>query len=298
MSTEVSRLIGRFATEALIAEATLAPKPGLVTPFSQGAHSDMDFRMFVASSKALRPCFEACARAGSEAAASCASTHHLLTALRPIGCAGETAMGQATGGVNTHKGAIFCLGLLSAALGFMHEQGSIDLDSAFEFVSGLCAGLVDQELGRAKGNPRTAGARLYREQGVRGARGQAEDGYPLLRNVLLPFLREAYPGGRQRFALACLDALLLSMRELEDSCLLARGGRPGLVLAQEGAEDVLRLGGAGSAQGMRALRDLDRRLCEAGLSPGGSADLVAAGIFLVRAERHLYTIEVGRLRIA
>lgn len=247
--------------------------------------------MFVASAIALGPSFASCALAGAAAAKLGSSPAELLEELRPIGKAAEKAMNSATGGVNTHKGAIFCLGLLSAAMAHVHERGMSGGglgDAACECVSDLCAGLVEKELAK-KGHPRplTAGERLFRELGTRGARGQAEDGYPLLRTELLPVLRGAASKGSRGYSIACLDVLLLSMSTLEDSCLLARGGVAGLTLAQRGAHEVLSFGGAGSERGMNALRSLDARLCAAGLSPGGSADLVAAGIFLARAEASL-----------
>jgi triphosphoribosyl-dephospho-CoA synthase len=75
------------------------------------------------------------------------------------------------------------------------------------------------------------------------------------------------------------------MVELEDSCLLTRGGPGGLACAREGAREVLGCGGASTPQGMHALKSLDRRMSQAGLSPGGCADMVAAALFLVEAER-------------
>jgi triphosphoribosyl-dephospho-CoA synthetase len=113
----VPQRIGWLATEALRAEAALSPKPGLVTPTSSGAHQDMDFRLLTASAAALQPCFLACAQAGAVAWQAGSSAADLFGALRRIGHDGEAAMWQATGGVNAHKGAIFCLGLLSAGLG-------------------------------------------------------------------------------------------------------------------------------------------------------------------------------------
>jgi len=288
MSGSRSRRIGRLAVQALVTEASLAPKPGLVTPSSSGAHRDMDYPLFLASAQALEPCFTACAHAGEVAGGTGTSLKVLLGTLRSIGQEGEGAMFQATGGINTHKGAVFCLGLLSAAVAFVQAQGLKQErlgDAACEVVAGLCSGLVERELARTKAAAHlTAGERLFQAQGVRGARGQAEDGYPLLWERLLPLLRAAYPRGREPFRVACLDALLLSMAELEDSCLLARGGAAGLEIARRGAGEILRLGGASSEQGLPALNALDCVLTQARLSPGGSADMVAAAIFLVRTE--------------
>lgn len=152
-------------------------------------------------------------------------------------------------------------------------------------VAEMCAGLVERELAGGMGRgPVTAGERLYHAGGVRGARGQAQDGYPILREKLLPVLRRSYPWGPARFRAGCLDALLLSMMELEDSCLLARGGPEGLALVQRGAARILALGGPGSEPGSEAMVELERQLMVRHLSPGGSADLLAAGIFLVSAE--------------
>jgi len=283
VSADLASTLGRLAVEALLAEATLAPKPGLVTPVSRGAHKDMDFRLLRVSARALEPCFEACAEAGAAADAGAG----LLDTLKGIGLVGERAMFQATGGVNTHKGAVFCLGLLSAAMAFLHARGvPARGERACLLVSELCSGLVERELAGPR-DARTAGERLYRAKGVRGARGQAEDGYPLLREQLLPLLRSAQPLGSENFRLACLDALLVAMAELEDSCLLARGGTEGLALVQGEAARVLAVGGAGSEAGQGALAELERLLARTNLSPGGAADLLAAGVFLVSAEARL-----------
>ncbi len=297
-----SEVVARLAVQALKAEAGLAPKPGLVTPHSRGAHRDMDFALFLVSAQALEPCFEGCARAG--AATSVSDVPALLDRLRAIGRQGEAEMFQATGGVNTHKGAIFCLGLLCAAVGFLLEQeaeaGAIPLaERACAFVARLCEGLVARELGALPpGKVRTAGERLFRDMGLRGARGQAEDGYPLLRLTLLPLLREGKRRGPEPFRQACLDALLHAMAKLEDSCLLTRGGVEGLALARWGAREVLRRGGASTVHGRQAIEALDRQLSERGLSPGGCADMVAAGLFLVEVEDWLAKEACLGLRIA
>ncbi len=287
MSRDLPALIAGFAVQALVDEATLSPKPGLVTPCSQGAHRDMDHALFLASARVLEPCFAACAREGMDAAET--GMAELLERLRAVGRAGEAAMFHATGGINTHKGAVFCLGLLSAAAGYLLQEPPSPAplgDRSCLFVARICAGIVSRELqGLGPGAPRTAGERLYRERGIRGARGQAEDGYPLLRLTLLPLLRDARSRGPVRFRSACLDGLLHAMVELEDSCLLVRGGPAGLAFAREGARDVLSRGGASTPQGLRALESLDRRMSLDGLSPGGCADMLAAALFLVEVER-------------
>jgi triphosphoribosyl-dephospho-CoA synthase len=247
----------------------------------------MDHALFLASARALEPCFAACAREGMEATET--GPTELLERLRVVGRAGEVAMFRATGGINTHKGAIFCLGLLCAAAGYLLQEPPSTAplgDRSCLFVARICEGLVSRELqDLGPGAPRTAGERLYRERGIRGARGQAEDGYPILRLTLLPLLRDARSRGLDRFRSACLDGLLQAMVELEDSCLLVRGGPAGLAFACERARDVLRHGGTSTPRGMRALESLDQRMSQEGLSPGGCADMLAAALFLVEVER-------------
>ncbi|MGN6389705.1 MAG: triphosphoribosyl-dephospho-CoA synthase, partial [Burkholderiaceae bacterium] len=108
------RLIGRVALGCLHDELTLYPKPGLVSPVDNGSHHDMTAATFLRSLFALRHYFVAIAGAGQENAP--------FATLRRLGIAAEARMLKATGGVNTHRGAIFTLGLLAAALG--HCQAS------------------------------------------------------------------------------------------------------------------------------------------------------------------------------
>lgn len=283
-----SEQIGRLATQALIDEASLWPKPGLVTPFGRGAHPDMDFSLFVRSARALESCFAACAAAGATVSGD---KEELFARLRKIGRAGEAAMWRATDGVNTHKGAIFCLGLLSAGLGSLtagraSAHGARMLgDAVCAFAARLTRGLVDRELSRMAA-VRTSGERLYILHGARGARGQAEDGYPVLTRWILPILREGQGGGAEAFRRSCHEALLTGMAHLEDSCLLARGGVDGLRFTARQAAAVLSLPVHRRVEG---LQRLDAELCARRLSPGGSADLLAAGFLLVAAERLLGT---------
>ena len=287
-----NNLIGKEAVRALRDEAGLAPKPGLVDPFHSGAHDDMDYPVLLASAEALGPCFAACAAAGRAFAGSGRTDFPaLLPLLRPIGLEGEAAMYRATGGVNVHKGAIFCLGLLSAALGILTPEKGRSLptagrslgDEACHLVGELCSGLVTKELEARLPPPgeRSAGERLFAKHGFRGARGQAEDGYPLLRTEILPRLRSSGEPGVE----VLLDALLAAMSHLEDSCVLSRGGLEGLAFVRTGAAEALRAGPLKSEARHAALRELDRAFCERRLSPGGSADLLAAGLFLTRVER-------------
>ena len=109
--------IAELAERALLCELAVTPKPGLVDMETNGAHEDMDRFTFVRSACALRPCFERCARLGMENR----STEETFFRLRREGLLAEETMLAATGGVNTHKGAIFSLGLLCCAAGAADE---------------------------------------------------------------------------------------------------------------------------------------------------------------------------------
>ena len=107
--------IGRAAIRALYAELALHPKPGLVSPLDSGSHDDMDMTTFMRSLFALRGYYRDIAAAGARGAD--------FAMLQALGIAAERRMLAATGGVNTHRGAIFGLGLLTAAAGWLRGTG-------------------------------------------------------------------------------------------------------------------------------------------------------------------------------
>ncbi len=111
--------IATLAQRALLHEAACSPKPGLVDRFGPGAHKDMDFWTFVDSASVLAPYFRDCVRVGMRET----TPERVFSALRYPGMRAETAMLAVTGGVNTHKGAIFSLGILCSAVGHWRARG-------------------------------------------------------------------------------------------------------------------------------------------------------------------------------
>jgi triphosphoribosyl-dephospho-CoA synthase len=258
-----------LAVWALREEALLTPKPGLVDRRGAGAHRDMDLSLLLRSAEALRPAFARIAR--------CAATTPFGVALRArlaaIGRDGEAAMLAATGGVNTHRGAIWALGLLIAA--------RARPDCASADARGIClqAGRIAR-LPIAASMQSSHGAAMLLRHGARGARGEARDGFPHVYKVGLPALRSARAHLGDEGP-ARLHALLSLIARVDDTCLLYRGGREALAFAQRGAQRVLAFGIV-TAQGRNALRELDRGLLRRNASPGGSADLLAATLFVDR----------------
>jgi triphosphoribosyl-dephospho-CoA synthase len=190
-----------------------------------------------------------------------------------IGVIGRTAERQmlaATGGVNTHRGALWCVGLLAAGAA-RHP----DAYSATRFAAPLAL-LPDPAL---RGPADSHGGRARRRYGSPGAVGEARSGFPHVVGYALPTLRRARVRGADETT-ARLDALLAVMAHLEDTCLLHRGGLGGLAAIRRGARGVLAAGGSATPAGRRRLAELDHLACTRRLSPGGSGDLLSAALFL------------------
>ena len=256
------------AVRALILEALLTPKPALVDQRGPGAHRDLDLAKLLRSARALRGSFH---RMALDAGNSVAGVP-LRERLGWLGRQGERAMLEATGGSNAHRGAIWVLGLLVAALALLGNEAAPR--EAASAAAGL-ARLPDRHAPRRPSN----GARVCREFGVAGARGEARAGFPHVIEVGLPALAAARRGGAPE-SCARLDALLAIMSSLDDTCLLHRGGWAALHAARSGARRVLALGGSATAAGNAALLALDAELVSRNASPGGCADLLAACLFL------------------
>jgi triphosphoribosyl-dephospho-CoA synthase len=279
-----ARWLADAAVRALIDEADLTPKPALVDARGPGAHRDMSLELLHRSALSLRPTFEAIAiRAfhGEEGIA-------LREELSALGRDGEETMLGVTGGVNTHRGAIWTLGLLCAAASLLTR----DLNSADQICAqaGRLARLPDSYFSLVE----THGAKVARSFNVRGARGEAENGLPHIVGFGLPALKKSRLAGLQE-GKACLNALIAMMAELDDTCLLHRGGAQALTTAKQGARRILEMGGVATENGFQALEELDRNLLLRGASPGGSADLLAGTLFLDSVERNFHSRVGGAL---
>lgn len=261
--------IGRLAIRALLTELMLHPKPGLVSPVDNGAHDDMNVTTFVRSLLALRSYFTAIAAAGAREAA--------FGELQHLGVEAERRMLAATGGINTHRGAIFCLGFLAAAAGWRQARG-LDLhgERLTETILHLWGeGVV--EVGRA--TPDSHGARAIRRYGARGAREELLAGLPTLLGIAVPALRDALKqtSCAERASIQCLFAI---MAELQDTNLLHRGGREGLAFVRNAARRFLDAGGVHAQDWRQRALDLHGDCVALHLSPGGAADCLAAAWFV------------------
>ncbi|HCH7900246.1 TPA: triphosphoribosyl-dephospho-CoA synthase CitG, partial [Klebsiella oxytoca] len=204
----------------------------------------------------------------------------VLTMLRPVGMACETDMLEATGGVNTHRGAIFAFGLLCAAAGRLVARGEpVEQHRVCDQVARFCRGLVARELSSSEGKKVSKGEGHFLRYGLSGARGEAESGFHTVRTQAMPvFNRVMANTGDANLAL--LQTLLHLMAWNDDTNLVSRGGLEGLNFVQQQAQKLLWEGGVLADGGLEALRQLDDELIVRHLSPGGSADLLAVTWFL------------------
>ncbi len=267
--------LAELAVAALVDEAELSPKPALVDRRGQGAHRDLSLGLMLASAQALRPCFQAMAEA-AELGLPAADLRRLIGRL---GRDGEAEMLRVTSGVNTHRGAIWALGLLVTAA-VQARPGSAE---ALCLAAGRLASLPDPDAPR---NLPSHGQRVARRYGVGGARAEAAAGFPAIHQRGLPQLRASRQAGAGEQN-ARLDALLAIMTSLDDTCVLHRAGPAALSAMHQGAQAVLDAGGSASLAGRRQLLALDRELLAANASPGGAADLLAATLLVDRLEPRL-----------
>jgi triphosphoribosyl-dephospho-CoA synthase len=270
------RWLGDAAVRALVEEADLTPKPGLVDRRGSGAHADMNLGMLHRSAYSLLATFTAIATRAFGAEENIS----LRKSLSELGRDGERTMLRITGGVNTHRGAIWTLGLLCAGAAML--AGKEQTPEKICAKSARIARLRDSYTS----NIPTHGQQAHCQYGVLGARGEAEGGFRHIVEIGLPMLKKSRLQGLAEEH-ARLNALVAIIAELNDTCLLHRGGLSALTLAKRGAMRILDLGGVATDEGFCAMEELDRQLVQLRASPGGSADLLAGVLFLDFIETNL-----------
>lgn len=278
-------VIAMTAFRALTMEVETVPKPGLVDPITPGAHRDMDIHTFRASIRAITPFFKKMAAAGLSHSGS---PQELFPKLRKIGVLAEKAMFSATGGVNTHKGAIFSIGLLSAAAGLLlRNQDCVTAKAIVSLSSQIAGPEIEKEWNNVIQRPvHTNGELLFLRYGNRGARGEAASGYPSVRAVFHQFKKELKAGRKQNDV--NLQTLFRLMAITEDTNVLARCGSETLRWMKKIAIQVLAAGGAYSERGMTLITHLDPIFTKRNISPGGCADLLSAVLFLDQLEHLIF----------
>jgi triphosphoribosyl-dephospho-CoA synthase len=269
----VADQVADLAKAALLAELETWPKPGLVSHVDSGSHTDMDAGTLKASATAIAPFYGQLAVAGAAASG--------MNRLRQIGVEAERTMLAATGDVNTHRGAIFGLGLICAAAG---AAGSGAGRAGLQWRATVLCTIVRQRWGQAiMRGPiplHSHGTNALRLFGAGGARAQAAAGFPHAIEVGLPALRLGRRLAPDDPEAARVQSFFAILASTEDTNLLYRGGADGLRFAQEQAGGFLRQGGVEQADWRERAASVHRAFIARRLSPGGCADLLAITLFL------------------
>jgi triphosphoribosyl-dephospho-CoA synthase len=265
--------IAACAVRCLLLELETWPKPGLVSHVDCGSHADMDANTFRLSAAAIAPYFHALAAAGAQGCD--------MNRLRVIGLDAERAMLEATSGVNTHRGAIFGLGLLCAAAG-ARAAGRIPADSPLGAAVGMLWG---QSILQGPVLLHSHGSGARRRFGAGGARMEAAQGFPTVYEVGLPALRSALRDVSNDAEAARVATCFALIASLEDTNLLHRGGVAGLKFARLAAMRFLDEGGVSRSDWRARAQSVHDSFVARRLSPGGSADLLALTLFVLVHER-------------
>lgn len=267
-----ARDAARLAVRSLYAELILYPKPGLVSLVDNGSHRDMNAATFMRSLFALRHYFYSICLAGMADAP--------FSQLKQLGMAAEARMMSATGGINTHRGAIFSLGLLCAAAGRAHAQAmplSAPTLRAVLLISWgeALAEHTSASTGTSGGAAESHGLRAAALHAASGAREEAALGLPSVFEIGLPTLQAtlARGGGVHH---ARVDALFALMAHVSDTNVLHRGGTRGAHIVHDEARRFIALGGTARPDWRDGALACHRLFVRHRLSPGGAADLLAA----------------------
>lgn len=273
--TTLPYIIAHLATQALQAELDTTPKPGLVDKDNNGAHHDMDYALMQRSIDTLHPYFVKLALLG------CADALPTHTSIRDIGIEAEKAMLSATNGVNTHKGALFSMGLAVVAAAHEERKIAANEEQILKERNGgedVLVSLQTTIKALAASFPDTSGthgskAKLLSKgtTAIKGALDNAREGYEMLFAEWLPFYIERR---KERDAHTLHKTLLRIMCDLDDTNVIYRTD---LATAEEVKQEARALLDSFSKA---ALKDMDRRYTARNISPGGAADMLSLTIFI------------------
>ncbi len=274
LDQDLAQRVSSLAVRSLLYELLTTPKPGLVDMRNNGSHTDMDPFTFAASAAALSPFFHQCCLEGSRSREN--SPEALLPALRFLGKEAEVAMYRATHGVNTHKGAIFSLGLLCAAGGRIGKLS--DPEALCQEAAAIVKGITERELRPlTEETANTKGERLYLTHGILGIRGQAEAAFPAVWEIGLPILAEGMKKGLSRHEAGAAALLAMLARE-PDTALIGRSSPDRYESLRSQLNTLLSRSPYPTRE---QLIQWDDAFMTENLSPGGSADLLALCYFLL-----------------
>lgn len=286
--------LGRYAQQAVLYEAVLEPKPGLVDSVDNGSHKDMDIFTFMDSASSLYSGFVDFAMDGFGHTGDARS---LFTKIRKTGIQIEKNMFEETKGINTHKGIVFSMGIVIAAVAFSlknYQKTTVkefpilsptEVEIVFSTMQKMTEGLVSKDFHTLETKEiLTNGERLYMEFGFLGIRGEAEAGFPTVRNMLLKLRKDSFRKPTYSTKDIYLDILFILMSEVQDSTIVSRGGIEALEYVKQTARIFLENGGMQQHNAVEKIVNINECFRERWISPGGSADLLAITILFIKLE--------------
>lgn len=285
---KISQKLTSYAVRSLLYEVSTTPKPGLVDRSNSGAHDDMDFFTFMNSSAALANYFFKCSRETFIYINSLDNVENinyqvLFERLKSLGIKAEENMFEATNNVNTHKGLVFSLGIFVSAevLRYCKTGEKVsDIDLICIEVSNLTKGIMVRNLNNIMNKEKlTAGERQYFKYGIKGIRGEAEAGYPIVREIGYPMIKKLF-NQFENINDLLVQVLLHLMTRTNDTNILNRHNPKTLTEVKNLAEKALKLGGMLTDNGKQFILKMDQHFTKNRISPGGSADLLAVTIFV------------------
>ena len=342
--------IGWRVRNALLGEVYATPKPGLVDRRDTGAHRDMNYETFLASTEAITPYMVRMFAEGMDATAAGHTPEEVFQTIRGTGLEAEQAMYAATAGVNTHKGMIFTMGIVLAAAGILYARadktsallvgkesqpgddvtpealasadvqpmpgttiiaGQITVDAILDMARQMTARSMAEDFRKMLAHPpKTHGERLFQAYGERGIRGQAMEGFPILRDTAVPWLRrfqnirtdavlqhdisecatlrsgllsDSGSMHAEHFENAVhVSTLIAIMSVLNDTNVFIRSSYEDMCWLQAESSTILRMGAMFTEEGVRAIEALNTACIEKNISPGGAADILAVAILLLK----------------
>ena len=276
--TTIPYIIGHLASMALQVELDTTPKPGLVDRNDNGAHRDMDHALMQRSIQALHPYFVRLAKLGFNDKQPC---HDEIV---HIGIEAEREMFKATGGVNTHKGALFSIGLAAVALageafcritqaegcGTMayNDVNSKQIQSLSNSIASLARLFPDTN--------GTHGSKAKANNILKGALDNAREGYTQLFKAWLPFYIDRIAEG-DNYALH--KTLLRIMCDLDDTNIVYRTSMETMQEVKTEARQMLDTS-RNIVNFEAALQAMNTDYIHRNISPGGSADMLSLVVFL------------------
>ncbi|RVU55273.1 triphosphoribosyl-dephospho-CoA synthase CitG [Anaerosphaera multitolerans] len=277
MSKLTTEIVKRMAFYALIYEVSVTPKPGLVDLKDNGSHTDMNYFTFINSALSLPDYFEEVYMLGKKG-----NNEKNFKRLREIGMEYEARMFNATKGVNTHKGAIFSLGMIVYSTAVV-KSSDIEFNplTITEEVKRICSG-ISSEL--ENNTLKTQGQIQYGKYGLKGIRGEAEEGFRKAVTIGLKNLKRCLETLDLNDSL--VEVLMYFLREIDDSNTIKRSSLKGLEYVKNSADKAISLGGMHTEEGRKYIYEMNDQFILRNISPGGCADYLALTLYFYFLEEY------------